>query len=66
MYLEDLDELELEFCAGQEIWIGFHSSTCPVPIKLTPFVEDDFFPQYCFGFFVKDQDTRCLSLLCGL
>jgi hypothetical protein len=48
MYVEDLDELELEFCAGQEIWIGLHSSTCPLPIKSTPFVEDDFFSTVLF------------------
>ena len=36
----------------------FVSSTCPLPVEVTPFFENAvFFPLDGFGFFVKDQVT---------
>jgi len=55
LYVEVLDSLGFELCARWQIWIYFHFSMYRLPVKPAPFIEEDFFPLYIFGFFVKDQ-----------
>ena len=56
IYFEILAPCLLDFCAGWQIWIYLHSSTCKHPVRQAPFVEDTFFSQlYCFESIVKQQ-----------
>jgi hypothetical protein len=56
VYGEVSDGLVLEFCAGRQIWVHLHSSTCIHPVNPTPFIEYSFLlPLYSFRFFDKTQ-----------
>ena len=55
---EIFDPLGQEFCAGCQVNINLHFSTCEHPVRPEPFDEEAFFSQeYISGFFIKNQVT---------